>query len=196
VPWPFVVPLWFQILILWIRRGNILCWGTSREMVKPPISPLCQFSLIVWLSYHFGFVNLVLWIWRRNAACVIESKISVGENKCISRSFSTSLNRHIPRFGYFSLVSIFTGNKGARPWCFECDLVWENTTKKQVRMRMRVWCAIYAAICMPMSRPWTEKEEKEVKFNQECIVNLSWLGQRSVVFAERPYHCRYCLNPI
>jgi len=33
-----------------------------------------------------------------------------GENKCILRSSLTRLNcHHIPRFGYFSLVSIFTG---------------------------------------------------------------------------------------
>ena len=122
--WPLLYHFGFEILILWIWRGNILCWGMLREIVKPPISPLCQFSLIIWLSYHFGFVNLVLWIWRQNVACMIESKISVGENKCISQSSLMRLNcHHIPQFGYFSLVLIFTGTETWELISFENILI-------------------------------------------------------------------------
>jgi hypothetical protein len=40
----------------------------------------------------------------------VHFKVSMRENKCISRSPSMRLNHHhIPRFGYFSLVLIFTG---------------------------------------------------------------------------------------
>ena len=70
------------------------------------------FSLVSIFTYHliiiqfwfckFGLVNLKM-------KCGLH-EISVGENKCISQSSSTCLNcHHIPWFGYFSHVLIFTG---------------------------------------------------------------------------------------
>jgi hypothetical protein len=67
--------------------------------------------------YHIDFEYLVLQILRQNVTAFyglrenpVNRKAAVGENKCISQSPSTRLNRHhIPRLGYFSLMSILTG---------------------------------------------------------------------------------------
>jgi len=103
-------------------------WARRSSERRRNFAKICKqyTEALLWienLSYHFGLVNLVLWIQRgKVVACVRESSWflkSVGENKCISRSPSMRLNapqtawwrHHIPQFGYISLVSILTGGQ-------------------------------------------------------------------------------------
>src|SRR6267154_3868735 len=67
------------------------------------------------LKCKFDFVNSK---WKKSLVWEnpVNSNICVRENKCISLSPSTRLNRHhIPRFGLIRLVSIFTGHQASPP---------------------------------------------------------------------------------
>ena len=87
--------------------------GEGKKELSEKINPLYtpQFNTIVvpfWCC-KFDFANSkqkTSLVWENP----VNSNVCVGENKCISLSPSTCLNcHHIPQFGYFSLMSVFTG---------------------------------------------------------------------------------------
>src|SRR6267154_6316866 len=78
------------------------------------------------LKCKFDFVNSK---WKKSLVWEnpVNSNICVRENKCISLSPSTCLNRHhIPRFSLICLVPIFTGVDGP----IIADIFYENLFHK------------------------------------------------------------------